>query len=220
MKREEIINLAKGTADAAYVLDPNGLIVAWNNAAEGLFGVTAETAIGQHCSEVLHGIDECGRRCGVECTVKDHAVNCEPLKSYDIRVDAAGGRKWCSMSVIMAGKSGTAAQYTLHVARSADLRKRMESLLRDFVVSETSLPAVNVREIVSAKRSTTEMADISKREIDVLRLLAKGESTAGIAAALFISPTTVNNHVQRILKKLSAHSRLEAVRRAEKARLI
>lgn len=220
MKREEMINLAKGTADAAYVLDPNGLIVAWNDAAEGLFGVSAEMAIGQHCSDVLRGIDECGRRCGGDCTVKEHAFNCEPLKSYDIQVDTLEGRKWCSMSVIMAGKSGSAAQYTLHVARSADLRKRMESLLRDFVVSETSLPVVNVREIVSVKRSTTEMADISKREIDVLRLLAKGESTAEIAARLFISPTTVNNHVQRILKKLSAHSRLEAVRRAEKARLI
>ena len=41
-----------------------------------------------------------------------------------------------------------------------------------------------------------------------------------IADQLHISRTTVNNHIQRILRKLNAHSRLEALRRAEHARLI
>jgi DNA-binding CsgD family transcriptional regulator len=41
-----------------------------------------------------------------------------------------------------------------------------------------------------------------------------------IAKQLQISPTTVNNHIQHILKKLNAHTRLEALRRAERAGLI
>ena len=50
--------------------------------------------------------------------------------------------------------------------------------------------------------------------------LEKEKWIAAIALKLFVSRTTVNNHVQRILKKLGAHTRLEAVRRAEQARLI
>jgi DNA-binding NarL/FixJ family response regulator len=53
-----------------------------------------------------------------------------------------------------------------------------------------------------------------------LKLLAKGRATEAIAKQLHISRTTVNNHVQHILNKLNAHTRLEAIRRAEHAGLI
>jgi DNA-binding NarL/FixJ family response regulator len=56
--------------------------------------------------------------------------------------------------------------------------------------------------------------------LEVLRLLAKGETTESIADQLSISRTTVNNHIQHILHKLNAHTRLEAIRRAEHAGLI
>ena len=52
---------------------------------------------------------------------------------------------------------------------------------------------------------------LSKRERELMVELARGRSTADIAADLHISATTVRNHVQRILAKLGAHSRLEAV---------
>jgi DNA-binding NarL/FixJ family response regulator len=56
--------------------------------------------------------------------------------------------------------------------------------------------------------------------LDVLRLLAHGESSKSIAHQLHISITTVNNHVQHILKNLNAHNRLEAIRRAEHAGIL
>jgi DNA-binding CsgD family transcriptional regulator len=51
---------------------------------------------------------------------------------------------------------------------------------------------------------------LSKREVDVLRLLAEGLSNDQIGASLFISPYTVANHVQRILEKTGAANRTEA----------
>jgi len=51
-------------------------------------------------------------------------------------------------------------------------------------------------------------------------MLAHGESSKTVSAQLNISRTTVNNHVQHILRKLDAHTRLEAIRRAEHAGLI
>jgi len=52
---------------------------------------------------------------------------------------------------------------------------------------------------------------LTNRERDLLVELARGHSTAEIAKELHISPTTVRNHIQRMLAKLGAHSRLEAV---------
>jgi DNA-binding NarL/FixJ family response regulator len=52
---------------------------------------------------------------------------------------------------------------------------------------------------------------LTARERDVLALLADGLATDQIAARLFVSRNTVRNHVQRLMAKLGAHSRLEAV---------
>ena len=56
-----------------------------------------------------------------------------------------------------------------------------------------------------------ENRPLTDRELEILGLLAAGSSTAAIANALSISPTTVRNHVQRIITKLQVHSRLAAV---------
>jgi DNA-binding NarL/FixJ family response regulator len=61
------------------------------------------------------------------------------------------------------------------------------------------------------RRSNGIGKDISAREQEVLELLGQGASTAGIAGQLFLSVHTVRNHVQSILTKLGAHSKLEAV---------
>ena len=54
-------------------------------------------------------------------------------------------------------------------------------------------------------------AALTPREQEVLGLLADGLSTDAIAERLFVSRNTVRNHVQRMMEKLDAHSRLEAV---------
>ncbi|HEY7199855.1 MAG TPA: helix-turn-helix transcriptional regulator, partial [Candidatus Dormibacteraeota bacterium] len=54
-------------------------------------------------------------------------------------------------------------------------------------------------------------AGLSAREWDVLALLMTGLSNRVIAARLSISPNTVNKHVARILDKLTARSRAQAI---------
>lgn len=220
MRLGEIRKLVNGTADAAFALAPDGAIAAWNRAATELFGLPEKEALGKSCSELLHGIDECGRTCGENCTIRERALNHEPLKSYDIQIRTKERRQWCNVSVLIIDENSSTSPYTLHIVRPSDIQKRFEMLVRDFVVSETSLPQVNVSEIYSSKRTPTAAADLTKRELEILRCLAKGETTARIAEKLFISRATTNNHVQHIMKKLAAHSRLEAVRRAEQAGLI
>ena len=61
---------------------------------------------------------------------------------------------------------------------------------------------------------------LTARELEVLQLLARGFSTETIADRLFISANTVRNHVSKILTKLGAHSKLEAVAIATRDNII
>ena len=61
---------------------------------------------------------------------------------------------------------------------------------------------------------------LTDREIEVLRLVARGMNNRDIAKELFISENTVKNHVRNILEKLQIHSRMEAVMVAVREKLI
>jgi two-component system NarL family response regulator len=61
---------------------------------------------------------------------------------------------------------------------------------------------------------------LTDREMEVLRLVAKGMNNRDIARELFISENTVKNHIRNILEKLQLHSRMEAVVYAVREKLL
>ena len=61
---------------------------------------------------------------------------------------------------------------------------------------------------------------LTRRELEVLRLLADGLDQGEIAERLVISPKTVGTHIERVLSKLGAHSRAEAVALAYRLRIV
>lgn len=74
---------------------------------------------------------------------------------------------------------------------------------------ETPVSPDMVRSLVR-KDQTSTGSDLTAREVEVLRLAAQGLSNKEIAEQLFLSVNTVRNHMQRVLNKLGAHSKLEA----------
>lgn len=220
MRKREIKSLVESTADPAFSVNGMHNIEAWNEAAEALFGIKAEVAIGKSCSSVINGYDECGKFCSEECCVLEAAVKNKKVRNFDLQVDTGDKKTWCNVSILIADVDESVGPSSVHVLRPIDVSKRLEVLVRDFVVNETGVTSEQAEQLTRKTKTPARETSLSARELEILGLLAKGQSSKKMAEKLSISPTTVNNHVQHVLKKLNAHSRLEAVRRAERAGLI
>jgi two-component system NarL family response regulator len=75
-------------------------------------------------------------------------------------------------------------------------------------------------EFVQMSRDPVQTTSLTARELEVLRLVARGMSNRDIAKELFISENTVKNHIRNILEKLQMKSRMEAAMYAVRSKLI
>ena len=100
------------------------------------------------------------------------------------------------------------------VLRAAKAAAEAEVLIEPATLSRLLHQVTKERE--ERREVQALFAKLSDREWEILRLLAQGQRNEGIAAALFISPQTVQTHVRNVLGKLGVHSKLEAVALAVK----
>ena len=70
------------------------------------------------------------------------------------------------------------------------------------------------------RRNQVPAPKLTDRELEVLKLVARGLNNRDIAKELFISENTVKNHIRNILEKLQLHSRMEAVVYAVREKLL
>lgn len=98
-------------------------------------------------------------------------------------------------------------------------RGRLARAIREVAAGETPIDPAVTRRLVerfvtrpnSAAPSAPGLEQLTDRELDVLRALARGLANAEIAAMLFLSPATVKTHVATILRKLGLRDRVQAV---------
>ena len=100
--------------------------------------------------------------------------------------------------------------YVLKDSESAELKKAIFSIVDGEIYIQPSLiPALNAKRI-EKNVDENKIDDLTKRELEVLKLLAVGMYNKEIAEKLNISERTVKNHVSNIFKKLEVTDRTQA----------
>lgn len=79
---------------------------------------------------------------------------------------------------------------------------------------------VNSNEDFVLNASLVSQLQLSKRELEILGLLAQGHSNQEIAAKIFVSLSTVKTHLQNIFEKLEVKRRTQAAEKAKRLQLI
>ncbi len=126
--------------------------------------------------------------------------------------------------LVFDGLRAGAVGYLLKDVSSDKLVEAIRAAARGESFLQPSIAAKVLAEFNRLERSAAPpppLAEpLSERELEILRLLAAGDSNKEIAAALFIAEGTVKNHVTNILGKLDARDRTQAALRARELGLI
>jgi PAS domain S-box-containing protein len=197
------------TGDAAFLVDADGRIALWNRAAEKLLGYVGAEVIGRASCEIFVGRNRGGERlCYRGCHGASGASVMDLVRTFDLETRTKDGRViWLNVNT-MPWPDGDMGAMSIH-------------LFRDITPLKALLGTTDHRSAVaSAALALNGAAGLTRRELEVLRLLSAGANTRLAAERLHLSPATVRNHVQSILAKLSVHSRLEAVAHAARHRLL
>lgn len=216
--------------DAVFVVDSSQRILTWNKAAERLLGYSAAEVLNRHCYDVVAGRLPSGKLwCRSKCEVQRCVQRGGLVEDYDMLVSTKDGREVC-VDVSMIALPRRNRSLLLHLLRDATRREKSQRALEDFLdVLRTSglLRRIQERQrdgapraIPSAALSLPTIAQLTQREIEVLKLLREGTPTEAMATTLGISELTVRSHTRNILRKCGAHSKAEAVSRAAKAGLL
>lgn len=113
------------------------------------------------------------------------------------------------LAAIRAGADG----YLLKNTEPEDLRRALLRVAQGQSVLSPEVTAPVLRALMQGGNETPPSV-LSEREMEILDLLALGQTTQQIASGLFLSENTIKTHVRHILEKLGAANRTEAVSKA------
>ncbi|OZM72714.1 DNA-binding response regulator [Amycolatopsis antarctica] len=135
------------------------------------------------------------------------------LPSTRVLVLSASGEHRDVLEAVKAGASG-------YLVKSASTPELVDAVRRTaagdpvFTAGLAGLVLGEYRRMADAPAGAEPPPQLTERETDVLRLVAKGMTSRQIAEKLVISHRTVENHVQSTLRKLQLHNRVELARYA------
>ncbi len=173
--------------------------------AEASDGLQAIELIRQHRPDVAVLDIQMPGRSGIEVT---QAIRAERLPVGVLILTAFDDTPYVR-AVLQAGANG----YVLKTAEAQEIVEAVQAVHEGQSVLSPGI-ARQLMERLVASRAETHIEALTERELEVLRLAAKGFTNKAIGAELSISDRTVQGHLAKIYAKLGAGSRTEAVMRA------
>lgn len=210
MKRSELFALFDNAADGVHIVGGDQRIIYWNRAATGMLGYEPEEALGAACFGLIEGGDYEGHAfCREGCPTIAAASRRKSIPSYDVLSKTKAGKAiWLNVSVLAIADPESDDFLAVHMFRDVSRRREAEMLAERTIASVSEFGRADT---YAADSYPPPPPPLTRRELEVLQLLATGARDVQIAESLSIKRTTVRNHVEHVLSKLGVHSRLEAV---------
>lgn len=212
--------IVKQSSDAAVATDSDNHILILNQAARELLGFDSRKAQGKNLHELLQARDIYGNLLsGRQFAFYDMVSRSEPVRSFDLEVRTASGDPLrVAVGVIVVLESdGPDYQLVYHLRPIYRRRKADEAIERLLAQRGT---ADEDPLALRRNQGSSPATDLTTRQIEILRFMARGATAKQMASTMGISVNTVRTHIQRIFKRLRVHSQLEAVAAAFRDRLI
>ena len=209
------LRVLANTQDGVFAVDQGGHIVLWNKAATRILGFDADEALGRRCCDVMRGLDVSGNLlCYPGCQVMVLSAREQPIHHFDMRTRRKDGQEvWVNISTVIIPADGDQPGGTVHLFRDITQERHVPGWIKRGAEAPAEGARIGGAETVPSPGGGGKgpAESLTAREREILRLIAGGLTSSAIADKLCISHTTVRNHIQHILAKLGAHSRLEAV---------
>lgn len=203
------------TTDGLFAVDEDRRIIFWSEEAQRLLGYAPAEVLGRSCYEVMQGLDPAGNLyCHRDCEPVVRTLAGGKTPEYDLLTRTKDGRKrWVNVSIIgVPLKVEHPSSFAVvHLFRDIDARKAAEQLADKVASAVMNFSVTRAMASREPGAHGAPQKELTQREQEVLRLLAMGIGTSGIAQRMGVTQVTVRNHVQRILNKLGVHTRSEAV---------
>jgi PAS domain S-box-containing protein len=222
-----LVDMAR-TQESVFAVDAACRIVFLNEHAEALLGYRASDVIGGRCCDALHFSGEPGSPiCGL-CIRALATPESPPFSSrFEVSATTSTGAHIRLRILALPAYNAAGQLRTVHVLRALSPEESAhgdEAAAVDDLSRAALRPAhvgAHEADITSEQpHQSAQPHQLTRRELEVLKLLAGGLSTANIAAQLSISPITARNHVTSIIEKLGAKTRLQAVVMASRMGLL
>ena len=213
------------TGDGVFAVDRHHRIIQWNLAAKVLLGYSAQEVLGKYCHDVIQGRDSNGVLiCNKECSHFEAAKSLRRLSNENLCARSKKGADvWINVTTLSVLSQRRRLSTLAHFFRKADDHTGHPVREKQLAGPEANSVLATASQIESRQPMDDRISQsvpLTRREHSILRNLAEGLSTKAIGERLYISPITVKNHVQSILKKLQVHSRVEAIALAFHRRLV
>lgn len=206
-RRDEVLDRIADSGEAVFAVDGSDKIVLWNAACEKLLGTPAAAALGRPCYQIVCGRDVygnvfCYRSCPISYQVRERQ---EPVRRFSMVVGNGGKPRTLQVSTFVIPAVRSSSSTIVHVLQQDGSPASPLELDLEAAADRKPEPRRHLR------TPGGDTIELTVREREILRRLAEGLPTRGIANSLFISPVTVRNHVANILTKLDVHTKLAAV---------
>jgi DNA-binding CsgD family transcriptional regulator len=203
-------NVINSTGDPAFAVNLEGRIVVWNRSAESLFGHTAAAAEGQQCWKLLRGCDSANNDyCSEQCPLRRMAFSGKTVNSTRLllKLRSRDVKPFIVSTLLL---DGPGEPLMAHICRPDIERSTAPSL------AEERRPRARTIQL----SNNHQRGSLTRRQQEVLSLLAAGKPTPVIASLMCVTQNTVRNHIAQVLFKLNVHSRVEAVSLARQLELV